>query len=594
MLATLGQLLSLLDRSERVRMLGLLGSALVAALFELVGVTSIMPFMGLAANPELLRQQPFLAKLYAQMGFTSPSSFLVFWGLMVLLGLTIVNLLTALNIWLGCRFGFYQQRRLSRRLYLAYLTRPYAWHLERHSAELLDDLKRARELTDRVYRPLTTMLARGGTAAALILALLWLNPAVALVTTLLMGGLFALVYRQFRIHLRELSRRELAAAQATERSLADALGTLKQIQLSQSFDYYCAQYDRQVAELTGYVNQRTLAGEMPRLTLHTLTSATVIGLVLYLQATLAHPEQLIPLVSLYALAAYRIWPALQQCLSSAFALASGRAVVEKLADELSRLPREGDGLPAPVAPRSLERELCLRQVSYAYERGGASALVDCTLTVRRGARVGLVGSTGSGKTTLLNLLVGLLEPRTGHLELDGVKATPELMAGLQRTLGYVPQDVYLADDSVRANIALGLAEADPRRLEWAARAACLHEFLLTLPEGYDTLIGERGIRLSGGQRQRLGLARALYRDPQVLVLDEATSALDSGTEAEVIACLDGLSGERTVVTVAHRLSTVQNCDVIYVLAEGRLVASGTYAELLQGSEEFRALVPSVA
>lgn len=590
MLATLAQLLSLLNRSERLRVLELLASALLAALFELVGVTSIMPFMGLAANPQLLEQQPRLHAIYQKLGFSSPGSFLVFWGAMVLIGLTTVNLLTALNIWQGCRFGFHQQRRLSRRLYLAYLRRPYGWHLERHSTELLDDLKRAREMTDRIYRPLTVMVARGATGLALVAVILWINPVVALLTTLLLGVLFTLVYSQFRRNLRHLSDLELGAAQETERALADSLGTLKQIKLSHRYEHFCRRYDRQVGVLSDFLNQRTMLMEMPRLALHTLTSATVVALVLYLQATLQNPNDLIPLVSLYALASFRILPALHQFLGSAFLLSSSHAIVDKLSRELSGLA--GDEEVELPPPRPMQSELRLVDASFTYPRGAEPAVSHCSLTLRRGMRLGLVGSTGSGKTTLLNLLVGLLEPEQGRLELDGASPGATELAGLQRTIGYVPQDVYLADDTVAANIALGEEEVDRERVERAARRACLHDFLATLPRGYQTLIGERGIRLSGGQRQRLGLARALYQDPQLLILDEATSALDSGTEAEVLQALAGLEGERTLMMVAHRLTTVQHCDLILVMSHGRLAATGTYAELLEGSAEFQALAPA--
>lgn len=585
MLTTVKQLWSLLDRRERLQLFVMLLGACVTAGFELVGVTSIMPFMGVAANPELVHRQPALHRLYVELGFTTTRGFLMFWAGVVLSALTLANLVTGLNLWLSCRFGYYQQRRLSRRLYLAFLRRPYAWHLERHSAELLEDLKRARELTEGVYRPLTMLLARGATTLFIVVWLLWVDPLVAVLAGFFLGGSYVLIFRRLRSRLRELGRLELEQSAAAQRFLADSLGTVKQIKLGATYEEFCRAYDRNVAELTRVSYERALIYETPRLSMHSLANFAVLGLVIYLQATVARPEDLIPLVSLFALAAYRVLPALQQCLASGFLLSSYKTSVQRLATELSHL--EDEGACVWPEPRPMRDRMTVRNLRFAYVHGAGEALADCSLEIRRGTRVGLVGATGSGKTTLLNLLVGLLEPTSGTIEVDGAP----LSAGWQRTIGYVPQDVYLADDTVRGNIALGQAEVSEEKVVSAARRARLHDFIQTLPGGYDTLVGERGIRLSGGQRQRLGLARALYGGPEFLVLDEATSALDSGTEAEVIAALDDLEDDCTIVTVAHRFSTVQKCDIIYVLAEGRVMASGNYAELMDSSPVFRSLAP---
>lgn len=564
---------------------------MLAALFELVGVGSIMPFVATAAQPASVERVPALALVYHGLGFSSARTFLVFWGVLVLAALGVVNLLTATIIWLGCRFGNQLQLELSSRLYHGYLVKAYEWHLSRHSAALFESLTRARLLAELVFRPLVTLLARGLSALVLVLTLVWLDPFVTVLTALVLGMAFSGIYLESRRRLRQVSEAESAAGFRLATSVADSFGALKQIQMSGCESFFVDSYRQQIESMGKFMMRRTWISEVPRLALHSLTNMAILLLVVYLEATLGQPEMLIPMVSVYALAGYRIIPGLQLCLSCMLAVESSGPVLEALFLDLQETP---EGPPRSVPrPLPVERAIALRAVSYSYPQGERPVVSGCTLEIAVGSKVGLVGASGLGKTTLVNLLAGLLRPQEGWLEADGQVLEGENLRRWRCNIGYVPQDVFLMDDSIAANIALGTpgGHIDGARLRLAARQAALEETIDSLPRGFDTLVGEKGIRLSGGQRQRIGLARALYHQPRFLLLDEATSALDSGTEAGLLKTLQGLSGSITMVLVAHRLTTVCDCDRIFVIGEGGVVAQGTYAELLRDSPEFQAIAP---
>lgn len=592
-LATLFKLNRLLHSGGRVQLLGLLLLALVSGLIELVGVGSILPFMAAASQPSTIQTVPALQMLYKVGAFSSTRVFLVFWGCMVLLALGLVNVLNAVAIWLGCHFATQQQLQLSARLFRGYLTQTFSWHLHRHSAALSESLLRARSLGDGVYRPLVNVLARGLTSLILIAMLMWVDPVVTAMTSGILFLAFFSVYARCRRRLGAIAAAECRAQFRLATTIADSLGALKHIQMTGCHDTFVRSYAGQVRSVGAFAMQRVLAAEVPRIILHALANAAVLLLVLYLEATLENPQLLIPVVSLYALAGYRMLPSLQLCLSSMLTLETSGPILDAIYQDLLDLPEADDeGNPGP--PLQLRQSIVLKDVSFRYSDSRPALVENCTLEIPAGCRVGIVGATGLGKTTLLHLLLGLLTPDQGSLRVDGRELSPRELRAWRRSIGYVPQDVFLADATIAENIALGAEEVDPALLQKVAGLAALQDVIAQAEHGFDTRVGERGIRLSGGQRQRIGLARALYLQPQVLVLDEATSALDSGTEAQVMKTLLQLSDAMTMVVVAHRLSTVRHCDRIYVIGDGGVVASGTYDELLESSPEFQAIAPAGA
>jgi ABC-type multidrug transport system fused ATPase/permease subunit len=306
----------------------------------------------------------------------------------------------------------------------------------------------------------------------------------------------------------------------------------------------------------------------------------------------------LPVIALYAFAGYRLMPALQQLYVHITQLRFAGPALDNLHQDLLGLaPPATQDPDLATAPLELRRAITLANITYAYPNAQRPAVQDLSLAIPAFSTIGLVGTTGSGKTTTVDIILGLLQPRSGQVAIDGTPITPENRRAWQRSLGYVPQQIYLADDTVAANIAYGMPpdRIDQQALEHAARVANLHDFVTQeMPKGYATLVGERGVRLSGGQRQRIGIARALYHQPQVLILDEATSALDNLTEQAVMDAVHALGHKITIILIAHRLTTVRECDRIYLLDKGRLTGQGTYEELLAASDHFRVMARAVA
>jgi ATP-binding cassette, subfamily B, bacterial PglK len=337
--------------------------------------------------------------------------------------------------------------------------------------------------------------------------------------------------------------------------------------------------------------------ELPGYALETVAFGGILVIVLYILGTQDDIGQAVAVMSLYALAGYRLMPALQQVFAGFAKARFFTAALDHLHSELVEEIR-----PAPLVPVSddetlkFERDISLDRVSFSYPESDEVTVLDVSLRIDKNSTVGMAGSTGSGKTTLVDLLLGLHEPQQGSLQVDGVRLDHTNMSAWRKRLGYVPQHIYLLDDTLVRNIAFGVRDEDIdlAAVGRAARIAHLHDFVNSLPDGYATIVGERGVRLSGGQRQRIGIAPALYHDPDVLVLDEATSALDGITEDAVIQAIRELSRQKTIILVAHRLVTLRDCDAIYLFDRGTLVASGTHGELMEKNVEFRAMAGGVA
>lgn len=552
MLRHLTQLNQLLAPQARWKVLGLLACSLICGLLELVGVGSIFPFMAAAASPQSIYRFSWIQ--------ADERTVLIFWGLVVLISLGLVNLLTAVTISLGCRFGNEQQSFLATRLFRGYLIQPLEWHFTKHTASLAESLQRARLLGDLFYRPLINLMARGLVMIALVIGLLVLDPLVTLSMLVILGGLFSAAYFLCRRRMVHLSAQESQAGFRLANTVHDSFGALKHIQMSGRETHYVDHYTQQIDQMGEFAARRVWIMELPRIVLHLLTNAVILFLIIYLEATLKSPEKLVPMVSLYALAGYRILPGLQMVLSSLLSLQSARPVLDAIWLDLDQLPAEASQRRFPPQPLSARRSIALKHISYAYPGAAKQVLTDISLEIEVGTCVAIVGPSGRGKTTLIYVLAGLLQPAEGCLEVDGRRLDKADLRPWRAGIGYVPQEVFLSDDTLKANVALGLApdQICTERVVEVLRQCALEEFVTEL----DTPMGERGVRLSGGQRQRLGIARALYQQPQLLILDEATNALDVATEAQVLSCLPK---NLTTIVVAHRQSALETCQRIFRL-----------------------------
>jgi ATP-binding cassette, subfamily B, bacterial PglK len=491
---------------------------------------------------------------------------------------------------------------ISSRMLRGYLFQPYTWFLHRHSADLgASVLSEVTQVITQAMVPAMKMLAQAAVAVFVLALLIVVRPAAALVAALVLGGSYLMIYVGVRGYLARLGRTRYLANQERFRVAGEAMGGIKDIKLMGLETAYLRRFQDPARRMAKAVAASSVVGELPRNILKAVGYGAILFFVLYLLFTGdGSLGSVLPVLGLYAFAGVRLFPAFQQIYSSMTALRFSRPILDKLVADMARNNAAAEPpAPPPGATPALRlaERLELVDVHYAYPRAERGALDGLGLAIAARTTVGIVGGTGAGKTTAVDVILGLLEPQAGELRVDGVPVTPANRRAWQDAIGYVPQAIFLTDDSVAANIAFGLApgEIDQAAVERAARIAELHDFVVEeLPEGYATRVGERGVRLSGGQRQRIGIARALYHDPDVLILDEATSALDNLTERAVMDAVRNLGHAKTIILIAHRLSTVRDCDVIFMLERGRVVARGRYDELLETSQQFRAMAAGAA
>ncbi|MCG5497788.1 ABC transporter ATP-binding protein [Ectothiorhodospira variabilis] len=590
--------LALLTPRERRRGSLVLAMVILMALLETAGVASIMPFLAVLGNPEVVHTNAILASLYEGLGFTSTQAFLMALGGAIFALMLISAVFRILTHYVMNRFIEMRRHSLGERLLETYLRQPYAYFLNRHSGDMAKSiLSEVDQVVGKVFRPGLTALSHIIVALALITLLLIVDPLMALAIAAVMGGLYVAIYLSVQGLLGRIGRERANANRERFTTAGEALGGIKDIKLLGREYAYLSRFRPASVRFSRHVATSQTLSQVPRYGIEAVAIGGVLALTLFLMATIGNVGELLPILGLYAFAGYKLMPALQHIYSGMSNLRFGAAAVDDLHEDLTQraaLAEIHKRAPSPFIP---QQHIQLNQVSYTYPNAPNPALNHIDLSIPVGQSVGLVGSTGAGKTTLVDLILGLLQPTQGHLSVDNTPITRDNLRAWQQTLGYVPQDIFLSDASITENIALGIPreQIDPAAVERAARMAQVHDFIVNdLPQGYDTEVGERGVRLSGGQRQRIGIARALYHDPAILVFDEATSALDNVTEKAVMEAINSLHEQKTIILIAHRLSTVKGCDRIYMLQQGEVVASGGYEELLDGHAEFKAMAGSAA
>lgn len=582
-----------LERRERRRIALTLVLLLASSLIQMLGVGSILPLMAVLSRPGIIHSNPWLHKAYSVFGFTSDTHFLFFLGLCSLATILISNAFLALNQWITVHLWGAIQHRVAVRLLQGYINAPYLLHLRRSPAELkrnvLDESLRFAAVLD-----LSLKFAASVFLILCITALLLaVNPVLCLLIGALLGGGYAVIYLAVRHRMARIGDERLKANLQRYKMVDEGLGGLKELKLLQRTTWMMRRFIKASNVLTDTLAKKSVLDTVPRYFIEVLGFGSMLLILLYLLASGADLRDSIPLMSLFAFGAYRMLPAMQGLYNSTMGLRFyapvGSSMYEELGDSARRMAAAHPDGPEEQ-PLIFRRAIELHHISFAFSKERSEALRDISLTIPCRAFIGIAGETGSGKTTLADVILGLLTPETGNVTVDGVPLKGDNIARWQRLLGYVPQDVYLADDTIESNIAFGLPvdRIDKEAVREAARLAQIQTFIEEeLRLEYQTPVGDRGVRLSGGQRQRIGIARALYHGPQVLVLDEATSQLDGETEAHVFSAIEKLAHHVTLIVIAHRLTTIKRADRIYLLEKGKLAAQGTFSELLEHSQQFK-------
>lgn len=582
---------------EKWPLLVLITSILLAALFQTLGVVSILPFMSIVMRPEIIESNRWLSWLYNSLDFTSVNSFIIFIGTLMLLIIIIGNLTSALATWLKVRFVWRKNHNISSALLKKYLSLPYVYFLTQNTADLSKNiLSEVNVLTNNFLLPLIDIMVKGFVSIGILSMLLFTNVYITILSVIMLGGSYALIYFYFHDKLKINGAKRLKENKLRFKTAGEALSGIKDIKVMGREDFFYHRYLRHSREFSNLQAWSSLIGVMPRYFLETIAFGGIVTLVLYFITTTGNGKEVIPIISFFAFAAYRLMPALQAVFVSFTQVRFSQTTVNRIIEDLSEKGGFSEQFlvyeKEPIKPMLFNTSLQLKEVSYNYPNTNEPAIHNISLLIRHNTSIGLVGPTGAGKTTLVDIILGLLTPQKGEFSADGVKIGENNILNWQKNLGYVPQHIYLSDDTIINNIAFGIPgeKINRKAVEYAARISNLHDFIISeLPNGYETIVGERGIRLSGGERQRVGIARALYHDPEVLVLDEATSSLDGITESAVLEAINNVAKLKTIIIIAHRLTTVKNCDIIYLVDKGKITGQGTYDELMSSSASFRAM-----
>lgn len=594
------KLIDLLSPQERRRCLVLLGMILIMAFIDMLGIASIMPFMAVLTNPEVVHNNEYLSAIYQKMNFTSESEFLSFLGMLVFVMLVGSIAFKALATYALLRFTHMRNYSLSKRLVAGYLQQPYDWFLNRNSSDLGKTiLSEVDEVIVGALVPTMQVIAQSTVVIGLLVLLLIVDPLLTLAVIAVLGSAYVIFYLSLRSYMTRIGNERLDANRDRYQVVQEIFGGIKEVKVSGLEGVMLKYYEDPAMRFARQVSASKISSQIPRFALEAVVFGGLILVMLYLMSKPGGLQEALPVLAVFAFAGYRLMPALQNVYQQLTTLRFAGPALDALHKDLMSLKSGNPSIfhSDKIAPLGLAKTLSLEQVNYIYPGAERASVKNVDMEIKAFTTVGFVGATGSGKTTTVDLILGLLHAQSGNLKVDGQIISRDNLRAWQKSIGYVPQHIYLADASVSANIAFGVpAElVNMDAVIKAAQTACLHDFVTQqMPNGYDTMVGERGVRLSGGQRQRIGLARALYHDPDILILDEATSALDNLTEQAVMEAVNNLGHRKTIILVAHRLSTVKDCDQIFMMEHGEVIGSGRFDELLENNEQFRAMASGMS
>lgn len=588
---TFKKLLFLLTSAEKKRFGLLMGMIFVMAMLDMIGVASILPFIAVLSNPDVVQNNIFLNAVYTKLGFDDTQQFLFALGILLFVLLLFSLAFKALTTYGQLRFTLMREYSIDKRLVEGYLHQPYSWFLNRNSANLGKNIfSEVSSVINNGFIPIVNLIAQSMVVTALLTLLIFIDTKVTLTIVLTLGAAYTIIFKSIQGYLIRIGSESVKADQGRFTAITEALGAFKEVKVGGLEQVYIQRFSNPALIFARRQAIAQVISQLPRFLIEVISFGGILLLMLYLIARSSFTSPL-PIIALYVFAGYRLLPALQQIYAAFTQLRFVRPALDALHNDLTSLQPENPNFKKDIIV--LKQSIILNQIQYSYPNAPKAAIKNLSLTIPAKSFVGFVGATGSGKTTVVDLILSLLKAQNGTLVVDDQVITEYNRRAWQRTIGYIPQLIYLADDTVAANIAFGFdaKDIDQEAVERAAKMANLHDFVVNeMPQQYRTTVGERGIRLSGGQRQRIGIARALYHRPQVLIMDEGTSALDNLTERAVMDALHNVKYECTIILIAHRLSTVKACDKIFLLEKGELKAQGTFDELMQSNQLFQSMV----
>lgn len=595
MLKLIKELFKLLTPSQRRRFYTLQILVVIMAIFELIGIASIAPFMAIVSDPNVIESNSLLNQLYISTGLTSHSEFLFFVGLLVLATLTIAALVSMFTIWRLSLFGAKVGTEIADRLYAHYMKQDWLFHASGSSAQLTKQVAtEAVRVTEGVIQPLMQMNARIVLAIIISAAIVIYNPLVAITGLLIFAVAYFLLFKLVRKRLQKNGAKISSVMTQRYRLMNEGFGGIKDVLLLGRKEDFLNRFE-QSGEIFAQARGSNIAiSQVPRYLMELIAFGSILGLVLFLLASKSQDISIVlPILSFYALAGFKLLPAFQQIYSSLAQVKGNIASFESIRADLiasqNEIQIKNTEYSSQKEHLPVQNNIQLNDITFTYPGKAKPALKNLTLNIPVNSVVGIVGPSGSGKSTAIDMLLGLIQPKTGELKIDDTIITDQNRRAWQNTIGFVPQSIFLSEGTIAENVAFGIPQdqIDHQQVNKALKLAHLDELVQGLEKGIHTKVGERGVQLSGGQRQRIGIARALYHEADVLVFDEATSALDGITEKMIMEAIHDFSGQKTIIMIAHRLKTVQKCDQIYYIDQGQLIDQGTYQELIEKNADFK-------
>lgn len=582
-----------LNRQDKGKLAIIVLMIVVGALFEMIGISSVLVFIQLISKPSLISENNILHFVYEKLSFTSTNAFYIACGFSLILFFIIKNVYFYLYYLTQHKFFARKRFESVSGLMEYFLAKPYSFYLQKNSSEILMIVQSGIKTVDKIWLPFMWILSESIILTVVLGLLFYVKP----LETLIVVGLFAFIvvffYKSVRKKIANWEKSSLDENVQAHKWLNQSFHGIKEVKVFGRESFFVSSFKSHYLvanEMYGRVHALT---QVPRLIIESVVVLTIITLILIMLIVSGENIQsLIPALTMYALAAMRIAPSFNRIMSSMMEIKQGATFLERILAFKSDGTEHGSKLKAMNAGQSksvlhLNSSIEIKNVTFKYQSSNAEILSDVSLSIPKGKVCGFVGPSGAGKSTLVDLIMGTLQPNSGKIMIDGTDLSGQV-SNWRKNLGYVPQTIYLIDDTIRKNVAFGIDETniDDEKVLQSLKKASLFEFVSSLPQGIQTKVGDRGVRLSGGQRQRLGIARALYNDPEVLIFDEATSSLDTETEAEISKSIDELSQNRTIIVIAHRLSTIKNADQIIFMEKGKLIDAGTFAQLVERNKRF--------
>jgi ATP-binding cassette, subfamily B, bacterial PglK len=583
---TIKKLFFLLSRNEKKQAILLLICVIVMAFLDMIGIATILPFLTVILDPTQVETNIFLNTIYKFLslyGVKTYKEFTFVLGILIFTLLIFSSIFKTFTTYFQNSFVYMREHSVGKRLVEGYLEQTYSWFLHRHSTNIAKIiLSEVSQVIANGIAPLIELISKSIVAFAIITLLFLINPKLAFYIISILTAVYVSIFYIARYFLNQEGKRRFKSNHLRFKTVSEAFRAIKEIKIGGLEKNYFNNFSSSSQIFARSQTLQIVISQIPRLILETIAFGGILLILFYILRSTGNFNSALPIIALYVFASYRLMPALQQIYSCFTALTFVGPALNKVYEDLRSLKKFNKN--KDKAAISFYKKIELKNVCYNYPKKSKSTLKNINLSIPAKSTVGLTGTTGSGKTTVVDIILGLLEPQKGSLKVDGKLITKRNVRSWQRSIGYVPQNIYLRDDTIAANIAFGeeLKDINQNTVEKVAKMANLHEFVINeLPQKYQTIIGEQGVRLSGGQRQRIGIARALYRSPQLLILDEATNALDNKTEQAVIDAINNSFKDKTVILIAHRLNTMKNCNIIFKLEKGGIIKQGTFKEVIQ-------------